>query len=193
MRAPAHRQPRLPGNAKDDPRDHNGDDGIGQGDAEGDQGGAQHHTEADEAIGAGVVAVCDQSGTVEAVTGAQADLRRDLVAEKADRARDAEREQVPGGIWADDLLDREDTRTQALTKIAKTTASPAQRSALTDRSRKAIPRGTAVSASPRLWIRSANRATLPATSVSTENVALPTQYLFGPIPVPVIAAGTGAD
>jgi hypothetical protein len=42
--------------------------------------------------------------------------------------------------------------TQAETKIAKTTNSPALRSADSERSRKAMPRGIAVAASPKLWI-----------------------------------------
>ena len=51
--------------------------------------------------------------------------------------------------------------TQALTKIAATTTSPARRSATRERSANAMPSGTGVSASPKLWIRSASRATLP--------------------------------
>jgi hypothetical protein len=46
-------------------------------------------------------------------------------------------------------------------KIAATTASPARRSARADRRKKAIPSGTAVRASPKLWMRSASRAMLP--------------------------------
>src|SRR5687767_1366269 len=45
--------------------------------------------------------------------------------------------------------------------MASTTASPAQRSARALRSRKAMPSGTAVAASPALWIRSASSATEP--------------------------------
>ena len=51
--------------------------------------------------------------------------------------------------------------THALMKIAATTASPARRSARWERSANAIPSGTAVRASPKLWIRSASSATLP--------------------------------
>ena len=51
--------------------------------------------------------------------------------------------------------------TQAEAKIAKTTNRPALRSADSERSRKAMPSGIAVAASPKLWIRSASRATLP--------------------------------
>src|SRR5437879_811142 len=49
--------------------------------------------------------------------------------------------------------------TQAEMKIASTTASPASFSPRTLRRKKAIPSGTAVSASPKLWIRSASSAT----------------------------------
>src|SRR3954462_13142816 len=48
--------------------------------------------------------------------------------------------------------------------MARTTKSPAARSARTERSRKAIPRGTAVNASPKLWMRSASRATEPEST-----------------------------
>jgi hypothetical protein len=51
--------------------------------------------------------------------------------------------------------------TQALTKMANTTAKPAWRSARLERSTNAVPSGTAVRASPELWIRSASSATLP--------------------------------
>src|SRR3954470_18339134 len=48
--------------------------------------------------------------------------------------------------------------------MARTTKSPAARSARSERSRKAIPRGTAVNASPTLWMRSASRATEPEST-----------------------------
>src|SRR3954449_11105893 len=48
--------------------------------------------------------------------------------------------------------------------MARTTKSPAARSARSERSRKAIPRGTAVNASPKLWMRSASRATEPEST-----------------------------
>ena len=53
--------------------------------------------------------------------------------------------------------------TQALTKIAKRLRG---RVALRppERNRNAAPSGTAVSASPKLWIRSASRATLPVAT-----------------------------
>ncbi len=54
--------------------------------------------------------------------------------------------------------------TQAETKIASTTASPASFSPAAERSRNAMPSGTAVSASPKLWIRSASSATDPETA-----------------------------
>ena len=57
--------------------------------------------------------------------------------------------------------------TQALTKIAATTASPAFLSARSLRIAKATPTGTAVSASPPLWIRSASRAMLLVATKTT--------------------------
>ena len=66
------------------------------------------------------------------------------------------------GVWG--WISREiasTPATQAEMKIAATTNRPAQRSARAERSRKAMPSGIAVPASPKLWIRSASRATLP--------------------------------
>src|SRR3954454_11138465 len=51
--------------------------------------------------------------------------------------------------------------THALTKMAATTNRPAPRSARSERSRNAMPSGIAVSASPKLWMRSASSATEP--------------------------------
>jgi hypothetical protein len=50
--------------------------------------------------------------------------------------------------------------TQALAKMASTTASPARRSPRALRRKKARPSGIAVEASPKLWIKSARSATL---------------------------------
>ena len=52
-------------------------------------------------------------------------------------------------------------------KIARTTARPAYPSARSERNANATPSGTAVSASPTLWIRSASRATLPVRTKIT--------------------------
>ena len=57
--------------------------------------------------------------------------------------------------------------THALMKIARTTNSPAVRSARSERITKAMPSGTAVSASPKLWIRSASSATEPDSTKMT--------------------------
>ncbi len=57
--------------------------------------------------------------------------------------------------------------TTAETKIAATTNSPAPRSARSERSRNAMPSGIAVSASPKLWIRSASSATEPDNENTT--------------------------
>src|SRR5215207_1724860 len=56
---------------------------------------------------------------------------------------------------------------QAETKIANTTKRPASRSPRAERSRKAAPSGSAVSASPALWTRSARSATLPERAKTT--------------------------
>jgi hypothetical protein len=52
-------------------------------------------------------------------------------------------------------------------KIAATTARPARRSATWERKANAIPSGTAVSASPKLWIKSASKAMLPLAMNTT--------------------------
>ena len=54
--------------------------------------------------------------------------------------------------------------TQALAKIVATTNKPARFSAGAERITNATANGTAVRASPVLWIRSANSATLPLTA-----------------------------
>jgi hypothetical protein len=57
--------------------------------------------------------------------------------------------------------------THALTKIVATTKYPAPFSAWNERSTNATPSGTAVSASPKLWIRSASSATLLVSANTT--------------------------
>jgi hypothetical protein len=51
-----------------------------------------------------------------------------------------------------------------LTKIASTTKWPASCSPRALRRKNAMPSGTAVSASPTLWMRSASSATLPVAT-----------------------------
>ena len=62
--------------------------------------------EADEAVGAGVIAVGDQRGALQPPAGAQADHRGDLVADEPDRAGDAERQQVVDVLGIDQPVDR---------------------------------------------------------------------------------------
>ena len=56
---PAHRPPRLPRDPQDDQRDPEPDQGVREVEAHSDDRGAGDHAEADEGVGAGVVAVGD--------------------------------------------------------------------------------------------------------------------------------------
>lgn len=65
------------------------------------------------------------------------------------------------GLRIDEAQDRLIAGDTGRAKIAATTNNPAIRSARTERKRKATPSGSAVAASPKLWIRSASSAMLP--------------------------------
>jgi len=54
--------------------------------SERDDGRARDHAETDEAVDARVLAVRDERGTLQPVTGAEPDLRGKLVAEEAAHA-----------------------------------------------------------------------------------------------------------
>lgn len=77
--------PALPGNAEDDQRDCQADDRVGDRQTQSNHAGTEKHAEGNEAVDTGVVAVGDQSGAVEAMAGAGADLRGYLVADEADQ------------------------------------------------------------------------------------------------------------
>src|SRR5687768_6444184 len=113
----AHRLPRLPGDAQDDERDAEADERISNVEPNGDDDGAGDNTEAHVGIGSGVVAVGDQSGAVEPVTGAGPDLRGDPVADKANSTGSSEHaepvrsvrvEQTQNGLVTSDASADED-------------------------------------------------------------------------------------
>src|SRR5512132_3358973 len=108
MRLPADRLPGLPGDPEDHPGDDDGDDRIGHREAERDQDGAEHHPEADEAVGPRVVAVGYQGWAVQSPAGAEPHLGGYLVPSEADGSGSGERQQMIGGLRADDLLHREE-------------------------------------------------------------------------------------
>ena len=62
--------PGVPGDLEDDERDAEADERVGELEAEGDHGGAGDDAEADEGVDAGVIAVDDQCGTLEAAARA---------------------------------------------------------------------------------------------------------------------------
>ena len=161
------RLPRVPGDAQDHGGDGEADERVGYRHAECDGCGGGDDGERDVGVGARVVAVSDQGGRLEALTGARADLRGDPVAQVADRSGGGEDREVGRRAGIDEATDRFGPGDQAEMKIAATTASPAYPSARRDRMANAIPSGMAVRASPALWIRSARSATLPEAMNTT--------------------------
>jgi len=67
-------------------------------------------------------------------------------------------------LWIDDPLDALLQGHAGRHEDREDDEAPATFSALELRIAKAMPRGTAVDASPKLWIRSASRATEPETA-----------------------------
>lgn len=89
------------------------------------------------------------------------DQHRDPVADKTDRPGQRVDGHIGRRLWIDDAPDRFVSGNHGRKKITATTDRPAYRSALRERIRNAIPSGTAVNASPKLWIKSASSAMLP--------------------------------
>ena len=128
---------------------------------------ACHDAQRDIGVGAGMVAVGHKGRALEAPTGTGANEGRDPVAREAERPSRRERHQVLDVAGRDQSVDCLVAGHAGADEDRRTTASPAQRSALALRSAKAIPSGIAVAASPVLWIRSASRATLPEAAKTT--------------------------
>ena len=115
---------------------------------------------ADIGVGRGVMAIGHERRTAEPLPRLKPHSHREPVANEPNSARAGEYDElVRASGWRSGLT-ASTPATQALTKIASTTASPAQRSARSDRSAKAAPTGMVVAASPKLWIRSASSAML---------------------------------
>ena len=111
---------------------------------------------ADIGVGRGVMAIGHERRTAEPLPRLKPHSHREPVANEPNSARAGEYDElVRASGWRSGLT-ASTPATQALTKIASTTASPAQRSARSDRSAKAAPTGMVVAASPKLWIRSAS-------------------------------------
>src|SRR3954469_11237471 len=108
MRLAAHRPPAFDGDAKDRDRDHQGDDRISNGHAYADEQRAPDDAETDQAVGACVVAVGDQSSAVELLPGPKPNLGRNLVTPEADDPRRRQGEEMIGRGWVDDLLKSEE-------------------------------------------------------------------------------------
>ena len=79
--------------------------GSATADAERDDGGAGDDGEGDVGVGAGVVAVGDEGGAVEAVAGAGADDGCEPVAGEADRSGGGERGEVVDVLGVDEAVD----------------------------------------------------------------------------------------
>src|SRR5512133_325359 len=76
----ADRAPRAPCDAQDDERDGQADEGVGDRGAQRDDRGRGDDAQRYVGVGAGVVAVGDEGGAVQAPAGARADDRRHVVA-----------------------------------------------------------------------------------------------------------------
>ena len=67
---------------------------------------AENDAERDESVNPGMVAVCDQRGTVETPTGTKPNLSRDLVPDEAERTGGGQRPQIGKLLRVDESLDR---------------------------------------------------------------------------------------
>ena len=104
--------------------DPEADQGIGDAKPECDRERAQDDTERDEAVDARMVPVRDERRAVEPPSGTQAHARGDLVAGKAERAREPDRQEVVDVLRVDEPHHGRIAATQAETKIARMTANP---------------------------------------------------------------------
>src|SRR5262249_11421687 len=87
-------------------RDDQADERIGARQAETDEGGAGEDAKGDESVHAGMLAVGDEGGALQAVSGADADLGGDLVADEADDPGRSEQPQVRERARVAEALDR---------------------------------------------------------------------------------------
>ena len=104
------------------------------------------------------------AGLCEPAPGAEADLRGDLVADEADHTGGGEQPQVGEVLRVDEPLDRLVQRDAGRDEDREHDDEPGELLAAVDRRKNAMPSGTAVSASPKLWIRSASSATEPESA-----------------------------
>src|ERR1035437_796504 len=102
--------PRLPADAQDDERDGQADKRVGDGGADGDNDRRGDDRQRDVGVRASVVAVGDERGAVEAMSGAPADLGGDEVAQVPDNAGEREHPQVGGWTLVDEAENRLDPR-----------------------------------------------------------------------------------
>jgi hypothetical protein len=151
----ADRVPGLPGNAQDHERDYQADHRIGDVQTERDDGSTGQHAETDEPVDARVLTVGDKRWALQAATGPKTHLGRELVPQEADHAGGGEQPQVRERARMDEALDRLHERDQRADEDRQHDAEAGEL-----RKKKASPSGIAVSASPKLWIRSASNATL---------------------------------
>jgi hypothetical protein len=111
QRTPARdRMPRVPRDVEDDERDRKADDRIGDGHAESYDNGACEHAEADEAVNASVVAVCDESRAVESPPCSRPNLSRNLISDESDHSGRRQPPQVRQVVWIDEAQNRLDER-----------------------------------------------------------------------------------
>ena len=82
--AAPNRLPRLPGRVKDEPRDDESDDRVGNLESERDNRRRGDDSEADEAVGSCMSAIGNERSTGKAIPGAKPKLGRDLISDEPD-------------------------------------------------------------------------------------------------------------
>ena len=97
--------PRLPRDAQDHGGYREADDGIRRLQAESCDGGGDDDGERYEPVDTGVLAVGNEGGAVESISGPEPDASGQLVSEKADDARDGERPEVAEMLGVNQSLD----------------------------------------------------------------------------------------
>ena len=158
--------------------DQQADERIGEWESEPDPGGATEDGQARQPVRAGVVSVGDQGRAVDLLADANPEERHKFVPQKPDHGRGGDRAQIldrlrlqhpPDGLDSCDHGAEQDQEDDGRPGEVLHLAIAVRESVcgLQAGQAKAIQSGTAVRASPKLWIVSANRATLPESPTTT--------------------------
>src|SRR6266511_881548 len=102
----ADRVPAIPRDAQDDERDDEPDDRVCNLESERDDRGRGDDTKADEPVHTGMLAVGDERGTSEPISGTKANLCCDLISDEPDHTSKGKKPQVRQRAWVDKSLDR---------------------------------------------------------------------------------------